>query len=130
MDDRSFLGGMNVEMSSWGQRRVNFAIPLARLRVADSKLMLHSLARSLAHQLRLRSVPIERTEVKEVFRSSGSLHPGVGIETVEGKIHYFWTLRPESVLANLAERNYPNGPERRSPRYLMLLGFGKAGGPT
>ena len=114
---------MNLEVALTGQDRVNFAIPFARLRVSDGELDLHSPMASLAHQRRARSVSIKRVDVEAVFRSTLRLHPGLGIETNEGKTHYFWTLHPQTVLNDLAARGYPLGDEHRALPYWTLLGF-------
>ena len=124
MRDDSFFGGMNLEVPMPGQARLDFAIPTARLRVTDSKLRLSSPSANMAHLGRTRSVSIKRVDVDVVFRSTMRLHPGLGIETSEDKIHYFWTLHPQTVLDDLARRKYPLGPERKPLPYWTLLGFG------
>ena len=124
MRDRSFFGGMNLEVALTGQDRVNFAMPFARLRVSDDKLDLHSPMAGFAHQRRARSVTIERADVKAVFPSTMRLHPGVGIETNDGKTHYFWTLHSQTVLDNLTARGYPFGTEHLPLPYRTLLGLG------
>jgi|SRR5271166_714247 len=120
MTGRTFVGGMNIEVPGAGVNRFAATIPFARLRISDVGLWLGTAP--LALPKRASFIAYLKDEVHEVFRSRGFLHVGVGIETSDGKTHYFSTLHPQWVLAELAERGYRVGGARQ-PRVSTPLGI-------
>lgn len=109
MTGRTFVGGMNVESPGIGDQRWTATIPFARLQVSETGLWLGT---PPLLQKKCRFVAYLKDEVKEVFRSRGSLIIGVGIETSDAKTHYFSTFHPQWVLAELADRGYRVGEDR------------------
>jgi hypothetical protein len=94
-------------------------MPLARFRFSKSGISLGTSTISLPANLR--SISCNRDEVKQVFRAKGPGF-GVGIDTVDGKTHYFWTFRRNRILTELTESGYAVGADRH-PRWLNLQAF-------
>ncbi len=112
-NDRTFWGGMSLEIDpAWGMRRVNTTMGLARLRISEERVWLGTWLVLIPKQWR--SVEHARSEVREVFRSKSLLlSSGVGIAALDGKTHYFWTLRPRAALAMFRKTGYSIGRARR-----------------
>jgi hypothetical protein len=73
--ERTFLGGMSLEIPFYGARRLNGSIGTAQLRVSQEGLWLGTWIKAKAR--------------------------GIAIATANGKTHYFWTFRAGRVLTTL-----------------------------
>jgi hypothetical protein len=116
--DRTFLGGMSLEIPFYGAPRLNSSLGTARLRVTTEGLWLGPRTRTLP-----RDPEWHKSDIVEAFRTKSLLvlitGPGVGFTTVDDKTHYFWTLRPNQVLATLRAAGYQIGKTRR-PRGVIV----------
>lgn len=91
--DRTFVGGMSLEIPFAGARRLNGTIGTAQLRISEGKLGFGTWIKMIPKNLR--SVDYRREDVAEVF-STKSLVPmlqayGKGVATTDRKTHYFST---------------------------------------
>ena len=111
---------MNIEVPFFGFRRYGTAIPFARLLVSDAGFSFGTMLRLFPWMSRTLTLP--REEVVGVFRSRGMFSWGVGIDTIDGKTHFFWTLGPRRVLDELVERGYVAGDDR-IPGSIYLMGI-------
>ena len=120
MRDQSFVGGMNIEVPFYGFRRYGATIPFARLFLTDAGLTIAT--KLVAIPKRSRSLTLARDDVAGVFRSRGIFSWGVGIDTVEGKTHFFWTFQWRKVMGELTERGYAVETDRM-PGAVYLMGL-------
>jgi len=120
VDDRWFIGGMNVELPFLVFRRYGAMPPFARLHIDDDGLWIGTTVPFIPKKSR--SLAVTRQDIVQVFRSRGMFSWGVGIETVESKTHFFWTFNPRSVLDELMKRGYAVGNDR-IPGSIYLMGL-------
>jgi hypothetical protein len=91
-----FIGGMNIP-SRVG--RINASRPLAELAIADGALVLRP--RWFAGWV-MRDFVIPLDQVAAAFPLSGRrMTRGIGVSMPAGQVAYFWTTRPDEVLAAL-----------------------------
>jgi len=107
-----FRGGINVRRprSLLGLKRFNATIPLGRLRVGDGGLSLWSVPRSRSWTLP--SVDLSKDQVRVRCRR-GILRRGIEFRTPD-EVHYFWTFRPNRVMAALRDSGYSIVDTRQS----------------
>ena len=111
----SFLGAMSIQVP-WGSHgRFNVTLPLAPLRISDAKVWLGTWIPALPF------VEYEKPYVSDVFRSRSLFYFGIGIDTADGKTHWFGTFRRRKVLSTLASRGYVVGTAR-SLKFRDMLG--------
>jgi hypothetical protein len=123
MDDRYFVGGMNIEFPIWWIKRTGTGIPFARMRVHDGGVSIGYRWPSMPGMPKaLRSFEIPKTDIAQVFRSRGIFIWGVGFETTTSKTHFFLTFGWRKVLTELADRGYAIGADRR-PGFLYAAGL-------
>jgi hypothetical protein len=102
---------MSMAVSGHRFRRFNSSMPFATFRFSESGVWLGSKF-PISVQRDLRSVSYDKYEIRQVFRAPGWFSPGVGLDTVDGRTHYFWTFRRRRILGELGEAGYTVGADR------------------
>ena len=118
IQNKRFIGGMNIDRL-WGRNaRTNATVPLATMRASDEEIEIAAIP---PFRRFLPSVTVPRSEVTAVYRSLGLiLTPGVGVEA-GSSTHYFWTWRGATIVKQLVTMGYPTSAPRR-PSLFTLVG--------
>lgn len=109
---------MNLARPFGGRlNRTNATIPLAIMTISADQLSIGPIA---ALRRVLPGVSVAHPDVEAVFRSTGPLTMGVGVQERTG-VHFFWTFRARRIVEELEALGYPLAPTRR-PSLRLLSG--------
>ena len=114
----TWTGGGNVPLD-FG--RMNASMPLAVLELAETGLTLRFRLGAMGRSIGARTTSWKPADVVAIYPVRGrwvGFNRGVAIEMPTHRVSYFWTFRPEPILAALDEQGFSVS---WSERYITLL---------